>query len=86
VCVVCVLFAYIYTVWRKSIGPPQLTIHRTMAGDFLAPVFWYIILICYPHDTHTIAPTPAPLLLYDPEHYVLAENKVSQWDIVVWYL
>ena len=49
-----------------------------MAGDFQALVFWYIILICYSHDTHTIAPATAPLLLHEPEHYALAENRVSQ--------
>ena len=49
-----------------------------MAGDFQALVFWYIILICYPHDTHTVAATAAPLPLYEPEHYALAENRVSQ--------
>ena len=49
-----------------------------MAGDFQALVFWYIILIYYPHDTYAMALTPAPLLLYEPEHYALAENRVSQ--------
>ena len=60
-------------------------IQRAMARDFRAPVFWYIILICYPHVTHTIAPAPAPLLLCEPEHYAMAGNKVTQRDILVCY-
>ena len=45
----------------------------------LGPVFWYIILICYQHVTHTIALGPGSLLLSEPEEYALAENKVLEW-------
>ena len=62
-----------------------LTHHPAHHGQGLSgPGFWYIILICYPHVTHTIA--PAPLLLCEPEHYALTSDKVSQRDILIWHL
>ena len=52
-----------------------------MARDFQAPVFWYIILICYQHVTQTIAPDPGPLLLYEPEDDALTSDKALEWKI-----
>ena len=64
------MYLYLYTVWSKNIGPPN-----PMARGFWAPVFWYIILICYQHTTHIIAPSPAPVLIYELGDYALVENK-----------
>ena len=59
--------------WRTLTHYPARNDQR-----LLGPGFWYIILMCYQHVTHTIAPGPGPLLLHEPEDYALAENKVPE--------
>ena len=59
---------------------PPLTQYPARNGQrILAPVFWYIILICYQHVTPYYSPWPSPLLLYESEHYALTSDKVLEW-------
>ena len=61
---------------------PPLTQYPARNGQrLLGSGFWYIILMCYQHVTHAIAPDPGPLLLYEPEDYALTSDKVIEWKI-----
>ena len=67
------IYLYIYSVLQKYC--PTLTHYPARKGQrLLGPGLWYIILICYQHVTQTMA--PGPLLLYEPEDYGLAENRL----------